>query len=594
MVQNALKPKGNTVKTQPVAISYIRFSTAEQAKGNSFKRQIEESTAWCQRNNWVLDTSHRLNDLGLSGFKGRNAKTGKLKAFLDGLESGKIVGDGLIIESLDRLSRDEVGDALRLFLNILSHGIKIITTKPENIFDQKSINDPANLIMAILEICRGFSESSMKSGRVANAWKDKKTAARNGHKVTRKCPGWLELVGERSKDLTATNQEFKFVPEKVASVKRIIQLATSGIGIESIARTLNQEGLPTLSPHAKRWHGSAVYKTLTNRALLGEYQPRFSNKYLSQKHRKPDGEPIQGYYLPLITEAEFLQLQSHMQTRRVLNPPKSGRGSTKISNLFAKVMKCANTDKLIYRIDKGKKSVPALISEQVGAGLAGAEEKFSFPYDDYEFHFLTWLKEVNISDLGNEKQISEAQGRLLVVKEKMSKKQTKLKDLKARLKSEDEDIDTVVDVIKEVDAELKDLRREVAILEIEAGKSKITGEAGTLVKALDEATGQDKIELRGKLKFLIAELIEVIYVRIEKDMKGRRWIFSQVHFRNGLVRKLVFNATMTYSGGGLTNPMPHRESRSVSTEQIALGLDLRNPNDFVGWFANIIIGEEVF
>lgn len=571
------------MKKQFVAVSYIRFSTPEQAKGDSFRRQTAASKTWCQRNDWKLDTSYKLNDLGLSGFRGRNAKTGKLKAFLDGLESGKIKTDGLIIESLDRLSRNEVSDALRLFLNILSHGVSIITTNPENVFDQASINDPANLIMAILEMCRGYGESKLKSERVAEAWAEKKLNARTGHKVSARCPGWLKLNPNRD--------AFDFVPAKVASIKRLITLAQSGLGLSSIARILNQERLPTLRDHAKHWHSSSVYKVLTSRALIGEYQPRFSNKYQTEKHRQADGDPIADYYPSLLSEVEFLAIQSGLQTRREINQTQSGRSSTRVTNLFSKTIRCARTGATVVRIDKGKKSIPALVSDRRRAGLATGAEKLTFPYEDFEYHFLSWLSEVDVSDLSNESQISDAKKRLLVVKDLISKTSDKLKSLKARLAEEDE-FDSLVDVIKDLDRKLKLLKEEQGVLQLETAKQNPIGEAGTLIRALEVAEGSEEIELRSKLRFMIAELIESIHVRFEKFPSGRRVAFTQVHFRNGLVRKMSVTSEVVYVGGGKTNPKPERRSWSKSTPQIDAICDLRRDEDFVGWLAGLNMGGE--
>ena len=552
-----------------VAVSYIRFSTPEQSKGNSFRRQIEDSQAWCDRHGYKLDTSLKLNDMGLSGFKGQNAKTGKLKAFLDLLEADKIKADALIIESLDRLSRAEVGDALRLFLNILSHKIKIVTTKPENVFDQKSINDPANLIMAILEICRGFSESNIKSQRVADAWKQKKEMARTGHKVSSRCPGWLKLNAKR---------EFEFVPAKVTAVKRLLGLAKSGLGLNPICKILNQEKHPTLRDHAKHWHASAVLKTLSNRALIGEYQPRFSNKTLSEKHRKTDGDAIQNYYPSLITEAEFYELQAGLQSRRQIAAFGQGRQSTKVANLFSRILKDARTGATLYRVDKGKKSVPYLMSAEAKAGIG---ERDTFPYQDFEKHFLQWFREISASVFSNNQQVTDAQKHLIVVRGKIQDLTKKLKTLKNRLAEEDE-IETLLDLVKELDAKLKKLRAEEELLKADTARPDPTKDTQSVLRLLEKAKGDDLLQLRSKVRFLINELIEVIFVRMQRDDDNRRWLFAQIHFRNGKIRKMSLVAYVVYSGGGATNPVPSMISTSSSTPQQLLSCDLREAGTIIG------------
>ena len=85
------------------AYSYIRFSTPEQLKGDSLRRQLESSRKYALEHNLVLDES--LRDLGVSAFKGKNATEGALKRFMELIDAGQVEqGSILILESLDRLS----------------------------------------------------------------------------------------------------------------------------------------------------------------------------------------------------------------------------------------------------------------------------------------------------------------------------------------------------------------------------------------------------------------------------------------------------------------------------------------------------------
>src|SRR3954463_6438548 len=94
----------------PVAYSYVRFSTPDQAKGDSLRRQTEAAAAWCERNGVRLDTSLTLPDLGTSAFRGRHHRDDRhaLGAFIRLAESGRVPeGSYLIIERLDRLTRED-------------------------------------------------------------------------------------------------------------------------------------------------------------------------------------------------------------------------------------------------------------------------------------------------------------------------------------------------------------------------------------------------------------------------------------------------------------------------------------------------------
>ena len=91
----------------PKAFSYLRFSTPEQMKGDSYRRQTEAAQAYATKHGLELDDSLTLRDKGISAYQGRNATDGRLSAFLSAVETGRVrPGSYLLVESLDRLSRE--------------------------------------------------------------------------------------------------------------------------------------------------------------------------------------------------------------------------------------------------------------------------------------------------------------------------------------------------------------------------------------------------------------------------------------------------------------------------------------------------------
>src|SRR5664279_271956 len=75
---------------EPRAYSYLRFSTPEQSKGDSLRRQTALAEEYAQRHGLTLDTELNLKDLGISAYRGDNAAVGALGAFL------KAIRDGLV------------------------------------------------------------------------------------------------------------------------------------------------------------------------------------------------------------------------------------------------------------------------------------------------------------------------------------------------------------------------------------------------------------------------------------------------------------------------------------------------------------------
>ncbi|MDX6463258.1 MAG: hypothetical protein QOE55_6955, partial [Acidobacteriaceae bacterium] len=87
---------------RPIAYSYARFSTPEQDRGDSERRQIEAARQYAEQHGFVLDESIVV-DRGISAFAGKNVSEGALGEFIKRLERKKIArGSALFVESPDR------------------------------------------------------------------------------------------------------------------------------------------------------------------------------------------------------------------------------------------------------------------------------------------------------------------------------------------------------------------------------------------------------------------------------------------------------------------------------------------------------------
>lgn len=107
--------------------SYVRFSSKAQASGKSLERQFEYARKFAREKGWELDESMSMADLGLSAFHGAH-KDKALGTFLQAVQEGKIeTPSALLVESLDRLSRQRVRDALTQFMDIINAGITVVS-----------------------------------------------------------------------------------------------------------------------------------------------------------------------------------------------------------------------------------------------------------------------------------------------------------------------------------------------------------------------------------------------------------------------------------------------------------------------------------
>ncbi|EPP4621555.1 recombinase family protein, partial [Escherichia albertii] len=213
-------------------ISYIRFSSEKQSRGDSLRRQTRMVNDWLSKNpEYYLDQDLSFRDLGKSAFSGKHLKGG-LGDFLTAIEKGLVrAGDTLLIESLDRLSRQDVDRASELLRNILRSGVDVVTLSDNEHYTKESLKDPLALIKSILIMQRAYEESLRKSERISAAWNRKKELISEGIKVSKRCPAWLRLNDDR--------RTFTIIPEKVEVVKRAFDLRLQGLSFWAITRALN-------------------------------------------------------------------------------------------------------------------------------------------------------------------------------------------------------------------------------------------------------------------------------------------------------------------------------------------------------------------
>ncbi|MEB3899436.1 recombinase family protein [Pseudomonas putida] len=317
--------------------SYIRFSSAKQSAGDSYARQVKAAKAFCDENGLEMadPREYLFFDKGRSAFKGKHLDdSGELARFLSYVEDGTIPpGSYLVVESLDRLSREKVRDALPRFLDLLAKGINVYTSVDKRLYT-KDYNE-LDLIISIISMSRAHEESAVKGGRVSSAWREKQKAARaTGKPLGKLRPLWLDV----------TPDGYVLNPDKAAVVRRIFDLSTKGHGSRIIAATLNQEGVPAFSAGRKNFSGlwgfSTVRHILDSRTTLGEYQPHI---FIDGK-RTPDGEPIKGYFPAVVTEDAFYLAQAARTSRKTHSITKT----TSNFNVLAGILNCYKCGSAIH------------------------------------------------------------------------------------------------------------------------------------------------------------------------------------------------------------------------------------------------------
>ncbi|MCL1068691.1 recombinase family protein [Shewanella olleyana] len=278
-----------TRSSMPLLYSYIRFSTVEQAKGQSLSRQMSYAKEVAKDKGLMLDDSLTMKDLGVSAFNKANITSGALGVFLKAVEKGRVpAGSILVIESLDRISRAAPLESQGVIAQIINADITVITATDGKEYNKETIKqNPLYLVNIILILIRANEESETKSLRVRSA-------------LTKQCEDWSEgkrgfriKCGKAPKWCIWDDKQKKFTlePREQAIMLRKIELYKKGFGGLKIAELLNKEFGKDTIHHT----GANVYKEVKRRSLIGELNVNVGDvDYV-----------LENYYPALISEEEF-------------------------------------------------------------------------------------------------------------------------------------------------------------------------------------------------------------------------------------------------------------------------------------------------
>jgi DNA invertase Pin-like site-specific DNA recombinase len=533
-------------KPKQKVFSYIRFSTPDQGNRKSktgkeskyrrsLDRQLKRTNEWCAKNGYTLEESS-YRDLGVSAFKGDNATEGKLGAFIEAVDSGAVPkGSILVMESLDRLSRQQVHHALELFLGILRRGIVIVTLDPEDRFELDKLDD-MQLIIAIIILSRAYNESSTKSNRIKDAW-DAKRANIHEKPLSKLGPGWLRLEGKI----------WKQIPEKVAIVRDIFDKAEKDWGVFRIVRYLNENNIPSL--RNKTWQSSSVLKILHNRSVHGEFQPRLGRGGTSLAKRPVAGDAIPNYYPEIISKDRFDAVQKKISGRA----KKGGRQGKNVTNLFDKLLYWNTTQHKMVITNKGQG--PSLVCSAAARGVEGIVY-ISFSYSVFEKAFLGLISNLDpasvfpsINPEGKAFELEEAKTSYAALLHRI--------DTLNRQMEADSDFEVLLPTIKRLVQQRKQVEERIETInaEITTERAKTLKTASGMLGRLSRLKGQELIDARLRLRAMIFEIVDQIDVEILPD-GIERTLIATVRFNGGTTRQFFCKKVVRFTGGGASNPIP--------------------------------------
>jgi DNA invertase Pin-like site-specific DNA recombinase len=412
------------MEPKSLAFSYVRMSTEKQIKGDSLRRQLEWGQRYAAAHNLMLDDG--LRDIGISAWKGNNRRKGALGEFLGMVERSEVPrGSYLLVESLDRLSRTQVMDALGLFTGILRSGITIVTMgPPEQVYTWEGINgDFGQLIITLTVMARAHEESQRKSERIRAAFANKRALSQRGIRTNSSPPRWITAT-------QVARGEFTYaLNDRAPLIQWIFERSAQGVGFDRIAKELNRRSEPTLKPGTQGWFFTSISNIVCNRAAIGEYQP---HEEVGGK-RVPRGDAITDYYPRVVTDDLFLRAQKIRHRNRT-----GGRGGRHFTNLLDGMVHCAHCRSKMYIINNSASAKQYTylvcstnfrdIRSEAGVKMC-PKGTMRFRYDQAEKFILDNVIDFGISDV---MQIRRADDDLRKRDEELASLTVKLEDIQRK------------------------------------------------------------------------------------------------------------------------------------------------------------------
>jgi DNA invertase Pin-like site-specific DNA recombinase len=486
----------------------------------------------------------QLRDIGVSAFSGANVTGGALGRFLEAVRNRRVEpGSFLIVESLDRLSRQEVLKSLGVFIDIVNSGVNIVTLADGRTYTAGTGFE--DLIFSIVSMSRAYDESRTKSLRLSAAWSNKRKNVET-RKLTAQCPGWLKLSSDKKR--------FEVIQKRADIVVSIFQDSTAGIGNYSITRRLNEMHVPPFG-RSRGWRASSVNKILANRAVLGEFQP---HRLVGGK-RVPDGDAIKGYFPAIVDEQLFYRAQDARDQRRVRGAGRKGRN---VSNLFSGLATCAYCGSKMRFENKGPgpKGGTYVVCDSARRGLKC--EKTAWRYDHFEASFLAFVREVDLERVMHggdearqrsilEERMTALRGEQAAIGQQMDKTYELLGMAGTAAGYVAQKLQTLEARRAAIEAELREREQESARLGLIVSDGK---QVKALIERLQDRNQSDEIyKLRSTIAARLRSLVRIIYVapvgrgpltqlNIESDEPGtgpvvdeiRRAMVTQRYFAVGL------------------------------------------------------------
>lgn len=508
--------------------SYIRFSSKKQEMGQSLRRQLERGEEWIRRNGHTPATKQLL-DLGKSGYHARHIHSadGKLGEFLRMIEEGRLEpGSILLVEHLDRLSREGMDPAGDIMKKIIRAGVLIAVIKPaEKIYDKETLKDPLAFLEPLMAFHLAYQESKRKADLLKDVWdKKRKNLRESGTRFNNKLPQWLSLDDNGK---VVVNEEI------ANSIRYIFEATCEGKGQRQILKVLQNKHKS--KSYSGVWNSSYISRVVNDIAVTGKLQPMGISP---EKKRVAIGSVINDYYPRIISEELFDRAQS----AKAANVKRKGPNSGYINLFTGLVFNAVDGSALHMQTTRGPRKGQTYVQRRLVSyshrNRLNYGHGVTVPYYELEAMVLRHMKELRLEDLTSREGVSALRAK----EQELTGVELRLRRLEQDIAEADsEEYTTLRNAAKINRDKKKQILKELDTLKADLSADNTLNTAKGIINALDNTyhgqySGMSTDQLRTRLRSLIGEFVESIYIKPEKHY-GRVYTMVQINYRNGLVRQ---------------------------------------------------------
>ncbi|EBU8555551.1 recombinase family protein, partial [Salmonella enterica subsp. enterica serovar Telelkebir] len=209
----------------------------------------------------------------------------------------------LVVENLDRLSRQSIIEAQELFLSIIRRGITIVTGMDGKVYSKESVNaNPLDLLLSVMMFARANEESQTKRNRTNSS----ALLKIKHHQNNPQSPA--VAIEEIGKNMWWTDTSSGYVlphPIYFPIVQKIVQMKRDGHSTGTVLEYLNahyEPPAPTSNKQHQKWSIAMVSRLFHTKALIGI------------KTVKVDGieYELKDYYPRVMSDSEFYFLKNNL------------------------------------------------------------------------------------------------------------------------------------------------------------------------------------------------------------------------------------------------------------------------------------------